>query len=91
VVRIGDELVVRPSTDRTAAGSGAYGPTRARATARDVLVRLGRADPASRLDVDRAYWAKYGRHGFGAAITATDAAGTTLRLELRATRSRHDH
>jgi hypothetical protein len=84
VVRVGDELYVRSYH-----GPGgtwfrqveAHPYARVRGADRDATVRLVPADASVRAAVDRAYWAKYGRGGFGAAMTTPDVAATTLRLE----------
>lgn len=84
VVRVGDELFVR--SYRGTRGSWfrqltAHPFARIRAAGREFVVRLVPADGALRDDVDRAYWAKYGRGGFGASMTTPEVAATTMRLE----------
>jgi hypothetical protein len=84
VVRVGDELFVR--SYHGVGGSWfrrvtAHPFARIRGAGRDFVVRLVPADGALRDDVDRAYWAKYGRRGYGAAMTTPEAAASTMRLE----------
>jgi hypothetical protein len=84
VVRVGDDLYVRSYHGPAGSWFGqvtGYPYARVQGAGRDLRVRLVPADPDLRTEVDRAYWAKYGRGGFGAAMTTDDAAATTLRLD----------
>lgn len=84
LVRAGDALYVRSYHGRSGSWFrqvNAHPAARVRASGRDVAVRLVPAEADVRDDVDRAYWVKYGRGGFGAAMTTDDAAATTLRLD----------
>lgn len=84
VVRVGDGLFVRSyhgpggSWFRQAT---AHPHARISGGGRDITVRLVPDGDTARGDVDQAYRVKYGRGGFGAAMTTAAAAGTTLRLE----------
>ena len=84
VVRVGDALYVR--SYRGAEGRW-YRQVRAHPRAqisaddRTADVRPVPGDDDLRVAVDRAYQAKYGSSGFGAAMTTNDAAATTLRLD----------
>lgn len=81
VVRVGDDLYVRSYNG--AGGSWFQQVTRhpyARIAAGGVQADV-RLTPAPLADhVDEAYWAKYGRGGYGTAMTTARAQATTLLL-----------
>ncbi|GEA79683.1 DUF2255 family protein [Cellulomonas uda] len=82
VVRVGDDLFIRSYNGP--AGSW-YRQILANPYAHitehgaHVRVRLEHVGTAA-TGVDEAYWAKYGRGSYGAAMTTPEAAATTLRL-----------
>lgn len=82
VVRAGDDVFIR---SYNGPGGTWYrqvlGHPRARITAGGASVRVN-IEPVTgpTPEVDAAYAAKYGRGGYGAAMTRPDAAATTLRL-----------
>lgn len=83
VVRVGDDLYVRSFNG--AAGSWnrqlQHHPyARVEGAGRRVRVHLEPVD-TNPTGIDEAYRDKYGRHGYGSAMTAPDVAATTRRLE----------
>lgn len=84
VVRVGDALFVRSyhgPDGRWFRRVLAHPQATISGAGRDITVRLVRDADASRTDIDEAYRSKYGSGGFGAAMTTSSAADTTLRLE----------
>jgi hypothetical protein len=83
VVRVGDEVDIRSfhgSDGRWFRQAMRHPYARIRASRTEVVARLvpvGAGAPG----VDEAYWTKYGRRGYGAAMTTPTASATTLRVE----------
>lgn len=83
VVRVGDDLYIRSyhgpgGSWYRQARRHPYAHLRATGVALRVhLEQVGAGVPG----VDEAYWTKYGRGGYGAAMTTPDAAATTQRLQ----------